>query len=433
MFEFISEDEDTEARSGHLVLKHGTLETPAFLPVATKASVKMTTPRELEEMNAQGVIANAFVLFLRPGVDIIEAAGGIHRFMNWDRVVFTDSGGFQMLNPDFLVKVTDDHVTFKSPYDGQKHDITPEKCAEIQNQLGSDVALALDDCPAYGSDIDYVSASMKRTIHWARRFKKATEGKSQNSFGIIQGGTFKELREQCTRKLVEMDFDGYAIGGLCIGEPKELMHDVIGWTTPLIPKEKPRYLMGVGSPEDMLKAISMGVDIFDSVFPTTIHHKSKYEAEKTIQNHLSKFLILRTGWLFGGDKEHAKNFVYKRFLEAVNSDTIYADNSQIGNPTYTADFVEQIKVLIDNKQYGLFNCVNEAANISRYDYVKKIVEFFDLKCSVKVAPEGMFARVAPVSHNESAVNCKLNLLGLNVMNDWERSLDIYVQQMKSEI
>lgn len=172
---------------------------------------------------------------------------------------------------------------------------------------------------------------------------------------------------------------------------------------------------------------------FDSVFPTTIHHKSKYEAEKTIQNHLSKFLILRTGWLFGGDKEHAKNFVYKRFLEAVNSDTIYADNSQIGNPTYTADFVEQIKVLIDNKQYGLFNCVNEAANISRYDYVKKIVEFFDLKCSVKVAPEGMFARVAPVSHNESAVNCKLNLLGLNVMNDWERSLDIYVQQMKSEI
>jgi queuine tRNA-ribosyltransferase len=276
MFEFISEKEVTEARSGHLVLKHGTLETPCFLPVATKADVKMTTPRELEEMKAQGIIANAFVLYLRPGVDVIEAAGGVHRFMNWDKVVFTDSGGFQMLSSEFLVKVSDEHVTFKSPFDGKKHDITPEICAELQMRLGSDVALALDDCPPYGSEKEYVASSAVRTVAWARRFREMTAN-IQTSFGIVQGGTFRDLREGCTRKLVEMDFDGYAIGGLCIGEPKELMHEVIGWTTAILPEEKPRYLMGVGSPEDMLEAISRGVDIFDSVFPTrNARHNTVY-------------------------------------------------------------------------------------------------------------------------------------------------------------
>lgn len=290
MFEFISEGEATEARCGHLVLKHGTLETPAFLPVATKANVKMTTPRELEEMNAQGVIANAFLLYLRPGVDAIETTGGIHRFMSWDHAVFTDSGGFQMLNPDFLVKVTDDHATFKSPYDGKKHDITPEKCAEIQMRLGSDVALALDDCPPFGSEREYVAASTIRTIHWARRFRDAATDESQNSFGIIQGGTDKDLREQCSKELVEMDFNGYAIGGLCIGEPKALMHEVIGWTIPFLPADKPRYLMGVGSPEDMLKAISMGVDIFDSVFPTrNARHNTVYTHKGKINLGKEKF------------------------------------------------------------------------------------------------------------------------------------------------
>lgn len=277
MFELISEDESTEARCGHMVLKHGTLKTPTFLPVATKANVKMTTPGELEQMKAQGVIANAFVLYLRPGVEVIKAAGGIHRFMNWDRVVFTDSGGFQMLNSDFLVKVTDDHVTFKSPFDGEKHDITPEKCAEIQMHLGSDVTMVLDDCPPFGSDPEYVAASTKRTIQWAERFKKVHNPEESNAYGIVQGGTDRSLREKCSNALVPMDFDGYAIGGLCIGERKELMHEVIGWTAPLLPKEKPKYLMGVGSPEDMLKAISMGVDIFDSVFPTrNARHNTVY-------------------------------------------------------------------------------------------------------------------------------------------------------------
>ena len=170
---------------------------------------------------------------------------------------------------------------------------------------------------------------------------------------------------------------------------------------------------------------------FDDVCPTTIHHKSKYEAEKIVQNHLSKYLIVRTGWLYGGDKTHSKNFVYKRFLEASNNDTIYSNDTQIGNPTSVVDLAKQIDVLIEKKQYGIFNCVNEAKSISRYDYVKKIVELFSLNCSVNIAPEDSFKRVAPVSNNESAMNYKLDLLDLNVMGDWKKSLNNYITELKS--
>jgi dTDP-4-dehydrorhamnose reductase len=169
------------------------------------------------------------------------------------------------------------------------------------------------------------------------------------------------------------------------------------------------------------------------VAPTTVHHKSKYEGEKIVQNHLSKYLILRTGWLYGGEKTYNKNFVYKRFLEASNKDIIYSDNTQIGNPTYVVDFVKQIKILIDSSQYGIFNCVNKAINISRYIYVKRIIELFELNCNVSIAPNGMFERIAPVSHNESAENKKLNLLSLNTMGDWENSLSKYIQLLRSEI
>jgi len=172
---------------------------------------------------------------------------------------------------------------------------------------------------------------------------------------------------------------------------------------------------------------------FDSALPTTIHHKSKLEGEKVVQNQLSKYLILRTGWLYGGDQEHSKNFVYRRYLEAQDKEVIYSDSSQIGNPTYIVDFVEQMNLLIDKKQYGIFNCVNEATNISRYDYVKKIIALFEVNCKVKVAPMNMFKRIAPVSKNESAINYKLNLLGLNIMGDWEVSLKKYIDILKSEI
>jgi dTDP-4-dehydrorhamnose reductase len=172
---------------------------------------------------------------------------------------------------------------------------------------------------------------------------------------------------------------------------------------------------------------------FDHINPTTIHHKSKYEGEKVVQNHLNKYLILRTGWLYGGEKSRPKNFVYKRFLEAINKEILYSNKSQIGSPTYVIDFVKQIKLLIEHDQYGIFNCVNSANNISRFDYVKKIVDLFDIKCDVKVAPDTMYTRVAPVSKNESAINYKLDLLGLNIMANWEESLSKYIMQLKDEI
>lgn len=286
----VSEDEKVGARCGRLQLKHTVLDTPAFLPVATKANVKMTSPGELEHMGAQGVIANAFVLYLRPGLEVIETAGGLHRFMGWDGVVFTDSGGFQMLNPDFLVKVCDTHATFKSPFDGSRHDMTPERCAEIQMRLGTDVALALDHCPPHDTEYEQMVASTRRTILWAEGFRKVIDSGPQIAFGIVQGGTFKDLREKCAKALVPMEFDGYALGGLCIGEPKDVMHGIIRTTAPLLPEDKPRYLMGVGSPEDMLKAIAQGVDIFDSVFPTrNARHNTVYTHKGRINLGKEKF------------------------------------------------------------------------------------------------------------------------------------------------
>jgi queuine tRNA-ribosyltransferase len=290
MFDIACEDKDTNARVGKFEVQNRKIDTPAFLPVATKADVKLVSPRELDEIGVQAVISNAFVLYLRPGVDVITDAGGLHKFMGWDKVIFTDSGGFQMLNPDFLLKVDNEKVTFKSPFDGKKHEISPEKCAEIQMKLGSDIALTLDDCPAYGSEYDYVASSTNRTLEWARRFKKAHIDDKQSVFGIAQGGVFRDLRESCTKSLVELDFDGYAIGGLCIGESKDIMHQVVEWSTELLPKDKPRYLMGVGSPEDMVKAISCGVDIFDSVFPTrNARHNTVYTKEGKINIGKEKF------------------------------------------------------------------------------------------------------------------------------------------------
>lgn len=290
MFEVEFEDEKSEARAGRFTLNNRTFETPGFLPVATKADVKLISPDELNEMGAQGVITNALVLFFRPGLEVIEEAGGIHTFMRFDGIVFSDSGGFQMLNPDFLVKVNDSHVTFKSPFSGSKLEFSPERCAEIQMRLGSDVAMTLDDCASYGGSYDLISASCDRTIKWAKDFIETHNSESQNVFGIIQGGVYRDLREKCVKTLIKMDFDGFGIGGLCIGEPKELMHEVIKWTAPILPKKKPRYLMGVGSPEDMLEAISNGVDIFDSVFPTrNARHNTVYTKRGKINLGKEKF------------------------------------------------------------------------------------------------------------------------------------------------
>ncbi len=268
MYELIHTDKNTGARVGRLKTAHGIIETPAFMPVATKGTVKTLAPEELYYMGTQALISNAFHLFLSPGMEVIQKAGGLHKFMNWERAIFTDSGGFQMIRKDFPFKITDEGITYKNPRDGKKYSYTPEICLETQKILGSDVAMILDECPAYGSEYSIVEASVERTIQWAKRSEIIEKNEGQLFFAILQGGTFAELRKKCAEELIAMDFDGYGIGGLSIGEPKEIMNEVLKYSVPLVPKNKPRYLMGVGSPVELLEAIETGIDIFDSAFPT---------------------------------------------------------------------------------------------------------------------------------------------------------------------
>jgi len=262
MFEVTAEEKD--ARTGKLHTKHGVVETPCFMPVATKATVKTLTSDELDEIGVEAIISNALHLYLNPGANVLENIG-IHRFMNWNKTVFTDSGGFQIIR-DFNLKVTNKGPMFK--INKTNHFFTPEKCTQTQNQIGSDVAMVLDDCPSYESSYETVAHSLKRTIEWANRCKNTHKNTKQLIFGIIQGGVFPDLRKTCVEELLKIGFDGYAVGGLTIGEPKEEMFRTLNYTIPLIPKNKPRYMMGLGSPGDILESISLGVDVFDSAFPT---------------------------------------------------------------------------------------------------------------------------------------------------------------------
>jgi queuine tRNA-ribosyltransferase len=293
-FDLINEDKETAGRIGLLKTSHGEVKTPLFLPVATLATVKTMDNYDLKNLHAGALIANAFLLYLRPGLDTISKAGGLHKFMNWDSVLFTDSGGYQMIRRDFLKSVDMNGVKFNSPYDGDLHEFTPEKNMEVQLALGSDIIMVQDDCPPAGAGYDEVKNSNLRTLNWAERCKTYFDEHSDTGrnglFGIVQGGIHSDLREQCLEKLNSIDFDGYAIGGLSIGESKSDMYDVLKFTTPKLPSTKPRYLMGVGSPEDILDSIALGVDIFDSVFPTrNARHSTVYTTNGKINLNRSPF------------------------------------------------------------------------------------------------------------------------------------------------
>lgn len=263
------------ARTGIMETNHGRVETPAFMPVATKGYVKTVTPEELKDLGTSVIIANSFLLYLRPSLDVIKKSGGLHKFMNWDNAIFTDSGGFQMIRPDFYAQVDDRGITFRSPFDGEKHLFTPEKCIETQMNLGIDVAMMLDHCPEFGSPIDSVKSATENTTAWASRsldrlteLREAAGNNLLQLFGIVQGGIDQKLRKWSASTITRLAFDGFAIGGLSIGEPKDKMYEVLVGQVPLLPVDKPRYLMGVGSPEDILESVALGIDIFDSVFPT---------------------------------------------------------------------------------------------------------------------------------------------------------------------
>lgn len=270
-YELIKTCKQTGARLGRLHTPHGVIETPIFMPVGTQATVKAMTPEELKDIGSQIILSNTYHLYMRPGHDLIERAGGLHKFMNWDEPILTDSGGFQVFSLGPLRKIKEEGVEFRSHLDGSKHFLSPEKATEIQNALGSDIIMAFDECAPYPADRQYVKNSLERTTRWLERCKAAHKyPERQALFGIVQGGMYKDLREQSAREITAIDLPGYAIGGLSVGEPKEMMYEVLDYTVPLLPEDKPRYLMGVGSPDDLLEGVLRGIDMFDCVLPTRI-------------------------------------------------------------------------------------------------------------------------------------------------------------------
>ena len=270
MFTFTSlkNDSETSARLGKIRTDHGEINTPVFIPVGTQATVKALTPEGLKELGAEIILSNTYHLYLRPGHELIKRLGGLHKFMHWDYPLLTDSGGFQVYSIGANQNVTEDGINFQSHVDGSKHVLSPELCMEIQEALGTDIAMCLDECVPHPASYDYTSDSLKRTTRWAERCRNSKRRKEQALFGIVQGGMFKDLREKSARALVDLDFDGYAVGGLSVGEPTSLMLEMVENTTALLPEQKPRYLMGVGRPEDMVEAVKRGMDMFDCVLPT---------------------------------------------------------------------------------------------------------------------------------------------------------------------
>ena len=270
-YELIKEEKHTGARLGILHTPHGSFPTPMYMPVGTLATIKGLSPEELKEMGADVVLANTYHLWLRPGEDLVAEAGGLHKFMNWDKGILTDSGGFQVFSLSDMRKITEEGVHFRNHINGEKLFLSPEKAIHIENQLGADIIKSFDECPPFDQSYDYVKRSIERTTRWAERGLRAHQRpQDQALFGILQGAGYKDLRLAHAQDMIAMDFPGYSIGGLSVGESKEEMNQVLDYLTPVMPKHKPRYLMGVGSPDSLIDGVIRGVDMFDCVLATRI-------------------------------------------------------------------------------------------------------------------------------------------------------------------
>ncbi len=267
-FTVCKKDSASGARLGRLETAHGVVETPAFMPVGTQGAVKAVSPRDLKEIGCQILLSNTYHLYLRPGVEVIRDMGGLHRFMGWDRPILTDSGGFQVMSLGAFRRISEDGVGFQSHLDGSSHFLTPEKIVATQEALGSDLAMVLDECIPYPASRDYARVSTDRTVRWARRSLEARRGEDQALLAIVQGGVYKDLRERCVNELVRSPYDGFAVGGLGVGEGEVLFNEVAGFVADRLPADRPRYLMGVGRPEDLIFAVQQGYDLFDCVIPT---------------------------------------------------------------------------------------------------------------------------------------------------------------------
>jgi queuine tRNA-ribosyltransferase len=286
------------ARAGELFTSHGTVPTPVFLPVGSQATVKTLTPEEVKSIGFNMVLANTYHLYLRPGIDVIEKMGGLHRFMAWDGAILTDSGGYQVFSLAPLCRITDEGVNFRSHIDGSEHFLTPELAVQYQEALGADIIMVLDECPAYDDSPEKVRRAVDRTYRWAERCRQARKRHDQALYAIVQGAIYPELRRRSAGQLTALDFPGYAIGGLSIGEPKETMWSMVGETAVLLPENKPRYLMGVGSLEDIVEGVARGIDIFDSALPTR---------------------VARNGALFTGQgRRNIRNAAFSRVNEPVD-------------------------------------------------------------------------------------------------------------------
>lgn len=289
-FQVLATDRLTRARRGRLTLNHSTVETPVFMPVGTQGTVKSTSQQELAEMGYRIILGNTYHLYLRPGHELIRQAGGLHKFIGWDGSILTDSGGFQVFSLEHIRKIGEDGVVFRSYVDGSYHEFTPERVMEVQAAIGADIVMAFDECAPYPCERDYAKDAMERTHRWAER-SLASHDPNQAFFGIIQGSVYPDLREQSTKFIASLDTDGIAIGGVSVGEGKDLMMNAVDWSVPHLPEHKPRYLMGVGTPEDILDAVVRGIDMFDCVLPTRLgRNGSLYTSQGRINIKNNRFI-----------------------------------------------------------------------------------------------------------------------------------------------
>ena len=374
MFKFTLEKKSSQckARTGTIETNHGVIKTPVFMPVGTRATVKAMNNDELKSIGSQIILSNTYHLYLKPGQEIIRKADGLHKFMNWDRPILTDSGGFQVFSLSKTRKITEEGVQFRSHIDGSKHFISPEKSMEIQNDLGSDIMMAFDECVPYPASYEYTEDSMKRTLRWLKRCKdyhKNTD--KQNLFGIIQGGMYKDLREYSAKNTIDFDLPGYAIGGLSVGEPRDLMIDLLDFTTDFMPENKPRYLMGVGTPDYLFEAVEHGVDMCDCVLPTRIARNGTALTSKgklVVKNAKYKddFYPLDDNCDCYACKNHTRAYI--RHL--LNVDEILgARLLSIHNLRFLIKLIENIRKSIEEDRYLEFK--DEFYRNYGYDYHQK--------------------------------------------------------------
>ncbi|XJS11532.1 tRNA guanosine(34) transglycosylase Tgt [Aerococcaceae bacterium WGS1372] len=352
-YELIKEEKNTGARLGILHTPHGSFETPIYMPVGTLATVKSLSPEELKDMGAEIVLSNTYHLWLRPGEDIVEEAGGLHKFMNWDRGVLTDSGGFQVFSLSDMRTIKEEGVHFRNHINGEKLFLSPEKAIQIENALGADIIMSFDECPDFHQPYDYVKNSINRTTRWAERGLKAHQKPNEQAlFGIVQGAGFKDLRIQHARDLVSLDFPGYSIGGLSVGETKEEMNEVLDYLTPELPSNKPRYLMGVGSPDALIDGVIRGIDMFDCVLATRIARNG------TCMTSHGRLVVKNAKYArdFRPIDEHCQCYTCKNFTRAyvrhlIKSDEIFGMRlASIHNVYFLLQLMKDVREAIRNDQ-----------------------------------------------------------------------------------